>query len=107
MPFLYNRHSNKIAIGMPFLPWLVGILRFAVNVSLKCLVYTPTHNTCIASGSDSTSTSCKVSTSVFTWILGLTSIAVPIALYVIMYLKGRQLNNQLVISEEMKKARKF
>ena len=100
MPFFYDRQGSKIAIGMSFLPWLVGVLRFGINASLECFKYAPTHKICISSGS--AGTSCAIATSILTWGIVFAGVIVPIALYVIMYLKGRQLNKQLVISKEMK-----
>ena len=100
MPFYYNRHGNKIAIGMSFLPWIVAMLSFIINGSLECFDYSPTAKVCVASGN--TGTACTVSTTAFAWGITFAGIIVPIVLYTIMYVKGRQLNKQLVISEEMK-----
>ena len=100
MPFFYDRHGNKIAIGMSFLPWITAALRFTVNASLDCFIYVPTHKICITSASSSTP--CTISTSIFAWSFVFAGVVVPIVLYVIMYLKGRHLDKKLATSKEMK-----
>ena len=103
MPFFYDRHGNKIAIGMAFLPWVVGVLAiFSVNT---CFRYAPTHKVCIASGS--AGTSCAIAISTLVWSFVFAGVILPMVLYVIMYLKGRQLDKKLVTSKEMEDKRFF
>lgn len=97
MPFFYDRHGNKIATGMFLLLCLAVVLRFVINASLGCFKFALTHKMCVASG---TTEICTVATATFAWVHVFAGVVVPIVLYIIMYMKGRQLNKRLAISEE-------
>ena len=98
------RYSNGCVL--PTLQnWLAGALCFIVTIPLGYSRYSPTQKVCISSGS--AGKTCAAVTLVFIWSFVFAGVIVPMVLFVIMYLKGRQLDKKLVTSKEMETKRLF
>ena len=93
MPFYYERHGSKIALGMSVAMWTVSLSRPVSEAALGCVTFVPTYKICASTGS--CNSICSVYVPVFAWIVTVPGIVAPLVLYVAMYLKGRQLNQQV------------
>ena len=94
MPFFYDRHGNKIAIGLSITAWVFVSIRPITELALGCFRFVLTHKTCCGTGC-STPGGCAVFIPVFSWLAVLSGIIVPTTVYVVLYLKGRQLQHNI------------
>ena len=98
MPFYYERHGSKIAFGMSVALWAISLSRPISEAALGCVTFVPTYKICASTGS--CNSICSVYVPVFAWIVTVPGIVAPLVLYVVMYMKGRQLNRQVVENSE-------
>lgn len=101
LPFFYSRHAHKIVPSMSLGVWLTGCLRAITVVSMGCVTYIPTHKVCLASGG--CGPACRVVVPLFAWTVSFMGIVVPIVLFMALYLRGRQLDQQVMRAEESSK----
>lgn len=102
MPFFYDRHGSKIAIGMSVALWAISLSRPVIEASLGCVTFVPTYKICASTGS--CNSVCSVFVPTFAWLVTVPGIIAPLVLYVAMYLKGRQLNKRVAIANNSRSA---
>ena len=104
MPFFYNRHGNKIAVGLSIIFWLFIISSLTASIVLGCYAFASTYKTCSVA---TCGRACAVYAPLYASIMILSGLLVPLVLYLILYLKGRQLQHNVEVGmspEEKAKA---
>ena len=91
MPFFYDRHGNKIAVGMSIITWSYAFFDAIISTALGCTTFVPMYKTCIGAFCNKI---CAVIVNAHTGIVTLSSIIVPLVVYMILYLKGKQLQHE-------------
>lgn len=97
-PFFYSRYGNKVAAVMSLVLWFLGLCRIVSITAPSCVVYGSVQKVC--SSARSCNPACKINNVVLACLLVLFCIVLPIILYVMMYLRGRQLDRKVLTAEE-------
>ena len=101
-PFFYEKHGSKVAVGMSISAWLLGLYHMISAIALGCIVYSPISKVCNTHGS--CNIVCDVHNLAFICLTLIAGVAIPLVLYLLMYLRGRALDKKVMTDEEFKKS---